>query len=512
MANKNKYQDVIALAGSLLNEGKKLPEHWSELTGKKSFYEHLLFMEHQFEHRIESLELEVQNQIYFFRLQQLFNYLLLNPLWKEFYLKAGFNHPPVDFDEWQSLPITDKSVVFDFFSGSRPGTIIPIEEGGFEVVASGGTSTGKPSETVYGIRELHDTYRLAGRFIGTHQLPHLMTASGPKWLMTTLADYQLWSSGTMVGGVLQNVPGINYLGAGPVMREVFHQMMNYPGDKAFMGITQGVAILKDLGIGLGDDARESLKVALYGSGVLHGRKRQELQDFYPNLKILSYFAATQAEAIGLQLDPDSNWLASVPGLHFIEIVDENGRWVKEGEEGELIVTRLCGNESPVLRFKLGDLMIRRPNLESEKLKTQQFEFSGRSGEVLHIGDTQYPLRKVQTRLFELVREKTGVNIHDLAREIQWVNYRNNRLLLLKVMVDDPIGLRIHCDSLLGHEGFKGPMAESLLASLSIFNVGEANRNSIDKSLYHLDIQFINILSEEIFRTSLGKVPILRDII
>ncbi|MFM6309298.1 MAG: hypothetical protein ACKPGB_13675, partial [Dolichospermum sp.] len=105
---------------------------------------------------------------------------------------------------------------------SRPGLVVPLSYGGFEIVASGGTTTGLPVEMVYSLRELQDTYKIAGKFIGEHMLADYLAGDDPKWVATTLADFQMWSSGTMVGGVLQNIPGINYLGAGPVMMEVYH--------------------------------------------------------------------------------------------------------------------------------------------------------------------------------------------------------------------------------------------------------------------------------------------------
>ena len=141
----------------------------------------------------------------------------------------------------------------------------------------------------------------------------------------------------MVGGVLQNIPGINYIGAGPVSKEVFGHILSYSGPKALMAISQGIALLAEMGADCNVDARHSWHVALYGSGLLTHKTRTALTRVYPNLAIMSYFAATQAEAIGLQLSPESH-LAAVPGLHFIEIVDEKGRWVNVDEEGELVVT------------------------------------------------------------------------------------------------------------------------------------------------------------------------------
>ena len=91
----------------------------------------------------------------------------------------------------------------------------------------------------------------------------------------------------------------------------------------------------------------------------------------------------------MQLAPTSADLSAIPGLHLIEIVDSEGKWVKEGEEGELVVTRLHAHKAPLIRFKLGDRMIRKPVLDLPELKTTQFEFSGRSGDIIHLCDTQY---------------------------------------------------------------------------------------------------------------------------
>ncbi|NJL41802.1 MAG: hypothetical protein HC899_37860 [Leptolyngbyaceae cyanobacterium SM1_4_3] len=129
------------------------------------------------------------------------------------------------------MPVSDKSVMNEFFMGSRPGLVVPLSYGGFEIVASGGTSSGLPVEMVYSLRELQDTYKIAGEFIGEYVLGDYLAGDEPKWVATTLADFQMWSSGTMVGGVLQNIPGINYLAAGPVMKEVYQHIMCYEGRK-----------------------------------------------------------------------------------------------------------------------------------------------------------------------------------------------------------------------------------------------------------------------------------------
>ncbi|MEU6994007.1 hypothetical protein ABZ953_25560 [Streptomyces sp. NPDC046465] len=453
---------------------------------------------------------ELQDALVLRRLQQMFHTVMLNSLWRERLEAAGVVRAPDSYEAWQRIPLSDKETQRDFFMGARSGVVVPHDQGGFEVVASGGTSSGSPLEVVYSLRELRDTYALAGRFMGDHQLSRYLTGTDPKWLLTTLADYQMWSSGTMVGGVLQSVPGVNYIGAGPVTAPVLEHIFSYRGPKALMGISAGIAILAELGANMNQRSRESFRLALYGSGVLPQRKRVELKALYPNLAILSYFAATQAETIGLQLTEESPELTAVPGLHLVEIVDENGRWVAEGEEGELVVTRLHAHEAPLLRLKLGDRMIRRPRLDQPALKAQQFEFAGRTGDVLHLNDSQYSAVRAYGALRDELQTAGVVDLDQVAHEIQFVNHRDEKTITLYAAVDDVQGLTYRMDTMLGPYGLRRVFVNALPRSLSLFNQGEANAAAIEKTGYGLRVTFVPRHSPDIERTHLGKVPLVRD--
>ncbi len=454
--------------------------------------------------------LDVQDALVLRRLQQMVNAILLNPLWQERLNAAGVTGPPATYEEWEQIPLSDKTVQRDMFMGTRPGLVVPLSRGGFEVVASGGTSDGLPLEIVYSLRELRDTYRIAGRFMGAYQLREYLGGADPKWLFTNLADYQMWSSGTMVGGVLQNVPGVNYIGAGPVTAPVLEHMFSYRGPKAMMGISAGIAVLATIGAGMSQEARNSFRVAMYGSGVLPHRTRAELRALYPNLAILSYFAATQAETIGLQLRDHSPYLAAVPGLHLVEIVDEDGHAVAEGEEGELVVTRLHAHETPLLRLKLGDRMIRRPALAGPGLKTQQFEFAGRTGDVLHLNDSQYSAQLAYAALREDLRKAAAIDLDEVAHEVQFVNHREHKTITLLAAVDDVDGLTHTSDVALGHAGLQRVFTGAVPRALSLFNNGEASPSAIERTGYTFHLAFVHRSSPDIERTAVGKVPLVRD--
>jgi phenylacetate-CoA ligase len=450
----------------------------------------------------------LQDALVLRRLGQMIETLRLNPHWAARIASAGIKGPLESFEQWQAIPIADKQTMRDFFMGSREGLVVPLSHGGFEIVASGGTSSGEPVEVVYSLRELHDTYRLAGEFMGRYQLARFLDGPEAQWMMTTLADYQMWSSGTMVGGVFQNIPRTNYVGAGPVTKDVFQHMMRYEGLKAFMGITASVALLPEMSEGLDEIARRSLRVAMYGSGALNPRVRTELKARYPEVAVLSYFAATQAETIGLQLDPDTPWLATVPGLHLVEVVDADGRWVAEGEEGELVVTRLHAHEAPFPRLSIGDRVIRRPGLSGPGLTTQQFEFAGRSNDVIHLGDTQFAATRVLPALVQGFRAM-GIDL-DQAHELQFVNDRPTRTLRLVAAVDEPALFNKRID-LLGYPALFHVFSQAMAASLSLFNQGEANVGYIVKSGYRFEARGIARGGTEIERTSVGKTPLLHDV-
>lgn len=442
------------------------------------------------------------------RLQQMTATLQSNPAWAARLAAAGFTGPLRDFDHWRAVPFSDKETMSALYMGAREGVVAPFTAGGFQIVASGGTSSGQPVETVYSLRELHDTYEFAGEFMGRYQLARYFGDDAPRWVMTTLSDYQLWSSGAMVGGVLQKIPDINYLGAGPVSREVYQHILNYPGPKAIMGITASIAILPELGAGLSEAARRSLRVAMYGSGVLNARNRAELKAAYPDVNILSYFAATQAETIALQLDADCPWLTVVPGLHLVEIVDADGQEVEVGEEGDLVVTRLHAHEAPLPRLRIGDRVIRRPSLTGPGLNAPRFEYVGRSGDIIHLGDTQYSAARVLAGLTQSLRG-VGVDLDRAAREVQFVNDRPTRTLTFLAAVDSPPTLQA-CLAVLGPDGGGRLFGEALIGSLSLFNQGEANFHYLAKTGYRFELRFTPAGSPEIHRTSVGKTPLLRD--
>ncbi|WP_298510372.1 aminotransferase class V-fold PLP-dependent enzyme [uncultured Kordia sp.] len=506
--SNSKASKAAAFAKKIIPDTEFSPKSIDDVKKQPMFYEKIKMVEAEKGTNFYKVDFDTQDALVLRRLQQMVNNLFLNPFWKNRLETAGITETPIDFEAWQNIPLTDKETMTTAFNGKREGMVVPFSDGGFEIVASGGTTSGIPLETVYELQELQDTYKIAGEFMGKFIADKYFKKKTPKWIITTLADTQMWSSGTMVGGVLQKIPNTNFLGAGPLNLSVYDHMMSYKGDKLIMSISSAIAALADYGKEMSEEKRASFQLAMYGSGLMSQQQETALKEVYPNVKLLSYFAATQAETIGLQLDHKSKTLSAVPGLHFIEIVDENGKWVKEGEEGELVVTRLHSNKVPNVRYKLGDRAIRLKRKNTKTLRTDQFLFQGRSGDIIHITDSHFSTIKVMNALFAEL-DKIGVEISKQALEIQFLNDRANCKLTLLVSTETPKKLY---EMVQQHskEKIDELFVNSLVQSLPIFNAWESNVAYIKKSKYEFELKVVDKGSDAIFRTPLGKTPLIKD--
>ena len=481
------------------------PQSIQNIAQFPTFLSTIRYFERLTETYFDAIPFEIQNEFILKRLKQLIEICRVNPIWKERIDQAIGKEKLNDFETFSAIPLTDKEIYTDLFSGKRPGMIVPIENGNFQIANSGGTASGRSSEIVFSKKELRDTYRWAGNFIGKHIISRYMEEQQAKWIGTTLSDSQLWSSGTMVGGVLQEIPNVNYLGIGPMSAKIYQRIMQNPGQKGFMGIVRDIAMLVPYASELNDQQKDSLRIALYGSGCLPEKIKSDLKDIYQNLIILSFFAATQAETIGLQLNPESSILTAVPGLHLIEIVDKNGKWVQENEEGDLVVTRLFANEAPVLRYKLGDRVIRRPNYTSRFLNSIQFEYVGRSDDFISLINHQFYVPHFLTLLSKKLETDSIFSFNKIAEEFQFQINQNTETLNLIIAVSNLYEMKNQYDK------HKDKICDIMIQSLIESDKKNTLSHSLFEKLKHkcqFNIHFVEKESSMIYRTDVGKTPLI----
>lgn len=72
------------------------------------------------------------------------------------------------------------------------------------------------------------------------------------------------------------------------------------------------------------------------------------------MTIFSTYAFTEAKTAWVQCAENSGYHL-YPDLEYIELVNENGEPIKEGEKGEVVYTSLDWRGSTVIRYRTGDI-------------------------------------------------------------------------------------------------------------------------------------------------------------
>ncbi len=75
-------------------------------------------------------------------------------------------------------------------------------------------------------------------------------------------------------------------------------------------------------------------------------------------KIMETYGSSEGFQIGFQVD--LNYMYIFTPQVYLELLDDNGFPVKDGEIGNVVVTRLDNKHMPLIRYKLGDLAIKLP--------------------------------------------------------------------------------------------------------------------------------------------------------
>lgn len=465
----------------------KRPHDFTDVMNLPSFYQDLCRLETLYHQSFDDMNIGLQNKFIILRLRQLVDICRLNLVWKKRINNVVGDDPVENLEQFQLIPITQKFDFLDLFGTEKKGLVFPLSKNGFLVAASGGTSSGQPSQIIYSLTELQETYKWAGRFIGRYITDFIFSSDKIRWLGTTLSDNQLWSSGTMVGGVLQTVPNINYLGIGSMSVETFKNIMSYPGEKCLMGISTDIAQLVNYAIHIEKTQCRDLKILLYGSGPLTKKVKNELKKNYPDVKILAFFAATQAETIGLQLRDDDPTLTSIPGLHFIEIVKKDGSWAAPGEVGELVVTRLFGNAAPILRLNLGDRVRRLLSCSGTSLGTVRFEYIGRTSDIFNFNGKSFYLSDIFSVLECMFAKNNLPGLSETASDIQFQLHEGKQDLSLVAAVPEA-------------NAFRAQVKEIFKENIVVLN-GEFTGIQVY-------INIVNKGSDLIYRTSVGKIPFI----
>ena len=146
------------------------------------------------------------------------------------------------------------------------------------------------------------------------------------------------------------------------------------------------------------------------TGPLYPEMRAEIKRAFNAAHVYNFYGSREVSAIATEVKGQNGMHVLYDNV-LVEILDENNRPVKKGQEGEIVVTTLNNFYMPLLRYKIGDRAVKGDDLEFGSLKLDSV--IGRTLGVIHKKDKS----KIDGQFFtSLFFEKKGIKNFQLVQK------------------------------------------------------------------------------------------------
>jgi len=266
------------------------------------------------------------------------------PFYARRFKEAGIRPEDVrSLDDLRDLPFTRKTDLRDNY----PFGLFAVPKS--EVVrihASSGTS-GKPTVVGYTKNDLETWSDLMARNL-------TMVGLGKTDVFQNAVNYGLFTGGLGVHYGVEKIGAMTVpSGTGSTTRQL-EMMMDF-------GVT-ALHCTPSYALYLAETAREmdivdklSLRVGCFGAEPWSSNTRKQLENML-NIKAYDSYGLSELIGPGVAFECEEQ-----DGLHiwsdhfFVEVLDDNGEQVAEGEKGELVLTSLTKEALPMIRYRTGDI-------------------------------------------------------------------------------------------------------------------------------------------------------------
>lgn len=271
-----------------------------------------------------------------------------------------------------------------------------------------------------------DVERLAINEMTSFQLMQL-TASDTIQLMTTM-DKQFMAGLAYYQGALKLGSTIIRIGPGAALQQ-WDAILKYK-PSTLICVPSFIPILLDYAIQNDIDYKSSSveKILCIGEPIRNsdfslnplGKKIVTIWD----VELYSTYASTEMAMAFTECTAHSGGHL-IPELGIVEVIDENGNHVESGESGEVVVTNLQNEGTPLLRFKTGDICHFYNEPCSCGRKTPRLgPVIGRKQQMLKFkGTTIFP-----PAIFEVIDHFENISLYQIV--ITTNEYKNNEIELL----------------------------------------------------------------------------------
>ena len=294
------------------------------------------------------------------------------PIYKRLYENVGINAGSIDStDDLHHLPILDKSIIRHNF----PDNTIDANLKARAMYNTTSGSTGEPLE-FYNDR-LAEPYRTASFMFFNSWMG--VKPFDKHWNLKSVGNYSLkqktwfW----LVQKHFHHVFDVKKESIPAILNEINELKPSYI--EGYSGsLVKLTRYLDELGLGLDFD----LKAIIATSENLLNSRRDLMEKVF-DCKVYNRYGSREFCGALAQECSESEGLHINPYLCYIEIVDDNGEPVDEGESGKILVTDLHNFVMPFIRYEIGDVGVKGSNDNSCGRNFQTIKsIVGREGEFI----------------------------------------------------------------------------------------------------------------------------------
>ncbi|MCM1985897.1 MAG: AMP-binding protein [Methanococcoides sp.] len=266
------------------------------------------------------------------------------PFYREKFKALGITPDDIrSLDDIRKLPMTKKTDLRDNYPF---GLFAVPKKDIVRIHASSGTS-GKPTVVGYTANDIETWANMMARNF-------TMVGLDANDVFQNAVNYGLFTGG------LGFHYGIEQLGAMAVPSGTGNTVRQIEMMQDF-GVT-AIHCTPSYGLYLAETVREmnvldklSLRVGCFGAEPWSSSTRKELEDAF-NIKAYDSYGLSEMMGPGIAFEcQEQDGLHIWSDHYLVEVLDEDGEQVAEGEKGELVLTSLTKEAFPVIRYRTGDI-------------------------------------------------------------------------------------------------------------------------------------------------------------
>ncbi len=359
----------------------------------------------------ETLTREELDKIQLRRLHNIVGYVMSrNEVWRKRIAKNGVKSPNdiKVLEDVQHLPFLTK----DDFRKYFPLALCCVPENELAEMHMSSGSTGTPVVMPYTIADLNQWGECMARC-------YAMAGANPGDITQITPSFGLFNGGFgFYHGARMRGLFVIPTGAGNTLRQIRLA-------KAFK--TRVISAVVSYSIRIMEELEkesmklEDLKIGIFGSETMSKEMRKKIEKGL-NIEVFDIYGMTETGGVGtLGMDcARHNGIHVWDDQYLLEVVNEEGKPVPDGEVGELIVTSLTREALPVIRYKTGDLtkIISRDRCRCGRFHTRIAPILGRVDDMMIIKGVNFFPKQVENALMAI--PGIGNNYQIILEEIDGI--------------------------------------------------------------------------------------------